>query len=257
VIDIHSHLLPAVDDGSQSIEQSVAVLSRFAEQGIDRVVCTPHLKASYIPNVPHEAYAERFAALVAAAPPRPALARGWEIMLDIPGADLRSPALSLGASTAVLIEFPHTGVPTGATEELYRLRSLGIVPVLAHPERYFGCTVDLVREWRQLGVVMQIDGLALGAGGPMGKLARALLEAGHADLLASDNHGDSRSLAAARAWLEEMGAREQAELLTTVNARRVLAGEPIIPVGPVRLHQGLMRTLRRWFQAPPRSTTRL
>jgi protein-tyrosine phosphatase len=248
VIDIHSHLLPAVDDGSPSIEVSVQVLTRFADQGVERLVCTPHLKASLVDVVPHEAYAERFAELVAAAPPVPALSRGWEIMLDVPGADLRSRALTLAGSSAVLIEFPHTGVPTGATQELYRLRSLGLVPVLAHPERYFGCTVDLVREWRQLGVVMQIDGLALAAGGPMGKLARALLEEGQADLLASDNHGDSRSLAGARRYLaEDLGAREQAELLTATNARRLLADENVIPVGPVRLHQSVMQRLRKLF----------
>ena len=248
MIDIHSHLLPAVDDGSPSIEVSVAVLMRLAEQGVERLVCTPHLKASIAHAVPHDAYAERFAELVAAAPPKPVLARGWEIMLDIPGADLRASSLALGGSKAVLIEFPHTGVPTGGTEELYRLRQSGIVPVLAHPERYFGCTVDLVREWRQIGVVMQIDGLALGAGGPMGRLARVLLEEGLADLLASDNHGDSRSLAAARQYLaEELGAREQAELLTSTNARRLLADEDVIPVGPVRLQQGFMQRLRKLF----------
>lgn len=249
MIDIHSHLLPAVDDGSPSIEVSVGVLTRFAEQGVERLVCTPHLKASIAHAVPHEAYAERFAELVAAAPPKPALARGWEIMLDIPGADLRARSLALGGSSAVLIEFPHTGVPTGGTEELYRLRASGVVPVLAHPERYFGCTVDLVREWRQIGVVMQVDGLALAAGGPMGRLARALLEEGLADLLASDNHGDSRSLAASRQYLaEELGAREQAELLTSSNARRLLADEPLIPVGPIRVQQGFMRQLRKLFR---------
>jgi protein-tyrosine phosphatase len=254
VIDIHSHLLPAVDDGSQSISQSVEVLTRFAEQGIERLVCTPHLKASQIASVPHEAYAERFAHLLAAAPARPALARGWEIMLDIPGADLSSRALSLAQSSAVLIEFPHTGVPTGATEELYRLHMLGIVPVLAHPERYFGCTVELVRQWRQFGVVTQVDGLALAAGGPMGRLARALLEEGLADLLASDNHGDTRSLANARLWLEELGVRDQAQLLTSVNARRLLADERPIPVGPVRLHQSLIRRLSGLLKGRPRPT---
>lgn len=248
MIDIHSHLLPAVDDGSPSFEVSIEVLTRFAEQGVERVICTPHLKASQVESVPHGAYAERFAELVAVAPPRPALSRGWEIMLDIPGVDLRSRALTLGGSSAILVEFPHTGVPTGASHELRRLRELGLVPVLAHPERYFGCTIDLVREWRQLGVVMQIDGLALAAGGPMGKLARTLLEEGQADLLASDNHGDTRSLAAARHYLaEDLGLTEQAELLTSTNARRLLADQAVIPIGPVRLNQGIMRRLRKLF----------
>ncbi len=176
-------------------------------------------------------------------------------MLDVPGADLRPRSLSLGGSSAVLIEFPHTGVPQGATPELYRLRMSGVVPVLAHPERYFGCTVDLVREWRRLGVVIQVDGLALIAGGPMGRLAREMLENGLADVLASDNHGDSRSLAGARQWLTEMGATEQADLLTAVNARRLLADEPVIPVGPVRLHQSLMRRLSSFLRGRPRPAT--
>jgi protein-tyrosine phosphatase len=244
VIDIHSHLLPAVDDGSPSIEASVAVLKQFAADGITRLVCTPHLRASQIAVIDDAAYAERFAALVEAAPTVPALDRGWEIMLDVPGSDLRARRLALAGSTAVLVEFPHSGVPTGATAELYRLRMAGIVPVLAHPERYQGCTTALVREWRRIGVAMQIDALALMAGGPMGTLARALLEEGLADCLASDNHGDARSLVGARVWLEEIGAEEQAMLLTSTNAGRLLAGLPALPVSEVPIPHGLLRRLR-------------
>jgi protein-tyrosine phosphatase len=244
VIDVHSHLLPAVDDGSPSIEVSVAVLERFAAEGVKRLVCTPHLRASQAGVIDDGMYAERFAALVEAAPPVPALARGWEIMLDVPGSDLRAPGLALAGSTAVLVEFPHSGVPTGATAELFRLRMAGLVPVLAHPERYMGCTPALVREWRQIGVAMQIDALALVAGGHMGKLARALLEEGLADCLASDNHGDTRSLAGARAWLEEIGAKEQAFLLTSTNAGRLLAGQPPLPVAGVSIPHGPLGRLR-------------
>jgi protein-tyrosine phosphatase len=244
MIDIHSHLLPAVDDGSPSIEVSVAVLRQFAADGVARLVCTPHLKASQVSLVDDAAYAERFAALVEAAPAVPRLERGWEIMLDVPGSDLRAKRLALAGSTAVLIEFPHSGVPTGATQELYRLRMTGIVPVLAHPERYQGCTTELVREWRRIGIAMQIDALALLAGGPMGELARALLEQGLADCLSSDNHGDTRSLVGARAWLEEIGAEEQAMLLTSTNAGRLLSGVAPLPVAEVPIPRGLLRRLR-------------
>ncbi len=254
MIDIHSHLLPGVDDGSRSLEISLGVLNAFAADGVARVVCTPHLKASRAAAVAHDEYAQRFAALVAAAPAVPALSRGWEIMLDVPGIDLRAPAYALAGSSAVLVEFPHTGVPSGATAELYRLRQSGIVPVLAHPERYFGCSIELVREWRQIGIIMQIDCVALLAGGPMGRLARALLEQGLADCLASDNHGDVRSLAGARDWLDDMGAREQSELLTATNAGLLLANEPVIPVGSVRLHQGLIRQLRSFLRGKRKRT---
>lgn len=248
MIDIHSHLLPGVDDGSPSVEVSVAVLNQFAADGVDQLICTPHLKASDAAVVPDALYAERFAILAAAAPARPALLRGWEIMLDMPGIDLRAPFLGLGGSDAVLVEFPHSGVPTGATAELFRLRMSGLTPVLAHPERYAGCTPDLVREWRQIGVVMQIDALALTARGPMGLLARAMLAEGLADCLASDNHGDRRSLADARRWLEELGASEQAQILTSTNAGRVLAGQPVLPVAPVTVESGMVGRLRALFR---------
>jgi protein-tyrosine phosphatase len=244
VIDVHSHLLPAVDDGSPSVEVSVGVLQQFAAQGVTRLVCTPHLRASQAAAIDDTVYAENFAALVEAAPPVPVLSRGWEIMLDVPGSDLRSSRLALAGSTAVLVEFPHSGVPTGATAELYRLRMAGVVPVLAHPERYMGCTPALVREWRRIGIAMQLDALALVAGGHMGELARTLLEEGLADCLASDNHGDSRSLAGARAWLEEIGAEEQALLLTSTNAGRLLAGMPVLPVAEIAIPRGILRRLR-------------
>ncbi len=83
------------------------------------------------------------------------------------------------------------------------------------------------------------------AGGPVGKLARALLEQGLVDCLASDNHGDVRSLGAARRWLEEIGAAEQARLLTHVNAERLLRSEPVVPVGPLpALDRGVLARLK-------------
>jgi protein-tyrosine phosphatase len=146
------------------------------------------------------------------------------------------------------VEFPHSGVPTGATAELFRLRMAGVTPVLAHPERYAGCTTDLVREWRQIGIVMQVDALALTVRGAMGVLARAMLAEGLADCLASDNHGDRRSLAAARSWLEELGATEQAAILTSTNAGRVLSGQPVLPVAPVVVQTGMVGRLRALFR---------
>lgn len=244
MIDLHTHLLPGVDDGSPSVDVSRDVLARFAAEGVEVVVCTPHLRASQAARVADAKYAGIFADLIAALPPRPALRRGWEIMLDVPGADLSGPTLPLGGSHAILVEFPRTGVPLQAINELRRIRAEGLVPVLAHPERYWGCTVGHVRSWREAGTVMQIDATALLAGGRMGELAIMLLEHGLADCLASDNHGDGRSLATVRAWLGEQGAEEHARLLTEVNPRRLLEDLPMLPVPPVSIHRGLLARLR-------------
>ena len=244
VIDIHTHLLPGVDDGSPSVDVSVEVLGRFASEGVETVVCTPHLRASQVADAPHAAYAAIFDTLTAATPGGPTLQRGWEIMLDVPGVDLTIPGLTLGSSAAVLVEFPRTGVPARGGDELFRLRMAGLVPVLAHPERYWGCTSALVRSWRQSGTVIQVDSAALLAGGRMGQLALALLEEGLVDCLASDNHGDRRSLSAIRDWLGEQGAAEHATLLTDINPRRVLGNLSVLPVPPVRVGHGLLARLR-------------
>ncbi|HEX6964576.1 MAG TPA: CpsB/CapC family capsule biosynthesis tyrosine phosphatase [Gemmatimonadaceae bacterium] len=248
MIDIHSHLLPGVDDGSPSVEASLPVLERFGQQGVDVLVCTPHLRASDAPRVAADVYTEIFATLVNAAPATPALKLGWEIMLDVPGVDLRPPHLHLGGSTAALVEFPRMHVPPGSERELLRIRMSGVVPVLAHPERYHRCTVERVDEWRSVGAVIQVDAAMLFGNAPMCRLARSLLEEGLVDCIASDNHGDSRSLHAAREWLVEIGAEDQAQLLTHTNAERLLANQPLIPVPPTpRVEPGMLGRLRELF----------
>ena len=244
MIDLHSHLLPGVDDGSRSLEQSVRVLQRFVDDGVTLLACTPHLEASRAFRAPVQAYTERMLQLRAAAPPGIELRLGWEIMLDMPGADLTLPGLCIEGSRVVLVEFMRTSPPARSAEELFRLRTSGVVPLLAHPERYWGCTTAQVAEWRRVGAVIQTDASILLDRGSMGRLANSLLEAGLVDLLASDNHGDSRSLKASRKWLEEMGATEQAEVLTTENPRRLLAGEPLLPVAPIVAERGFLGRLR-------------
>jgi hypothetical protein len=117
MIDIHSHLLPGVDDGSPSIEVSVPVLQRFAADGVIVLVCTPHLNASQAAAAPYARYMEILAELRASAPAVPELRLGWEIMLDAPGVDLTPSELTLGDSRALLVEFTRGGPPPGATVE--------------------------------------------------------------------------------------------------------------------------------------------
>ena len=245
MIDIHSHLLPGVDDGSPSIEVSVPVLERFAADGVKVLVCTPHLNASDVAKAPYEKHEEILGQLREKSPKELELKLGWEIMLDIPGADLRSKQLSLGGSTAVLVEFPRTGVPQQSGGEIARLRMSGIIPVLAHPERYWGCTIEKVKQWRNSGAVIQTDAAVLLSRGSMAKLGREMLEEGLIDCLASDNHGDSRSLRGVYTWLAEMGAEEQAHLMTTGNPARLLAGQPVLPVAPIPTEPGFLDRLRQ------------
>ena len=188
MIDLHTHLLPGVDDGAATLEEALPVLARFAADGVTVVVCTPHLDASMAHAAPVAEHAVLHAQLAARAPAGLTLRTGWEIQLDLPGVDLTSPTLHLGGSTAALVEFANMTVPPNSAKEIYRLRMSGVVPVLAHPERYRGATVELVEEWRGAGAVTQLDAAMLFGRAPMCKLARTLLQAGLIDCIASDNH---------------------------------------------------------------------
>jgi protein-tyrosine phosphatase len=253
VIDIHTHLLPGVDDGSPNAEHSSMVLGRMAGEGVTTVVCTPHLNASQAAGAPYEAHAALLDDLRRRAPASVQLLGGWEIMLDQFGVDLTPEYLSLGGSRARLVEFSRRGLPLGATEELLRLRATGVIPVVAHPERYQGCTIDLLIAWRELGAVLQGDALALLGAGPMTQLARTMLAEGLTDILASDNHGDRRSLSTARLWLEEIGALDQARILTDSNARCLLEGKPLTAVAPVHLQTSVLERLKSLFSGRRRA----
>jgi protein-tyrosine phosphatase len=170
--------------------------------------------------------------------------RGWEIMLDHPGIDLTASHLRLGASGAVLVEFPRGRLPSGTELELARLRQSGVLPVVAHPERYGGASLELVRAWRAAGAVIQTDTAYLLGDGERSVLARGMLADGLIDILSSDNHGDDRSLWGAHAWLVEIGAADAAQLLTTVNPGSLLSDQRLVPVPRVQIEKGMFSRLR-------------
>jgi tyrosine-protein phosphatase YwqE len=92
-----------------------------------------------------------------------------------------------------------------------------------------------------------MDTAGLLGSGSVTRISRELIEAGLVDLFSSDNHGDSRSLATARDWLTEVATPEHVELLTRGNARRLLDGQPLIPVPPLPTGGGLWTRLRELF----------
>jgi protein-tyrosine phosphatase len=253
VLDLHTHLVPGVDDGARTAGAGAAVLERFSADGVRTVVCTPHARASAVARgalADAPAVRAAFDALRALAPGDLDLRLGREVMLDEPGADLAGCAeVLLDGGPAVLVEFPRGPVPVAAARELERLRAGGLRPILAHPERYADVTVDAVRAWRDAGAAAQVDATTLCGTGPRARLARALVAAGEADLLASDNHGDGRSLAAARAWLAEHGASEVADVLTRENPARLLRGADPVPLPPSPALGHLGGALADWLRA--------
>ncbi len=235
MIDLHSHLLPGVDDGSRNVEQSVDVLTKLAAEGTTDICLTPHLLAGDAARGVPAAHDAAFARLQPLIPAGIAVHRGAEVMLDrpLPAQVAAERRVTLNGSRYILVEFPRLVAQQTVEQALTMVVSLGLVPLLAHPERYRCCTVDAVRRWRALGSLMQVDGPTLLSSRPRGDRARDLVTHGLADIAAADNHGDSRSLRGALEALTEMGATEQADLLLSVNPRAILEDRAVEPVLPV------------------------
>ena len=246
MIDLHSHLLPGVDDGSRTVEQSVGVLRQMAERGITDVCLTPHLRAAETAHGPPRRHDEAFDALEAQVPPLPRLHRGAEVMLDRPlpiGAEgIRR--VSLRGSRYLLVEFPRLVAADAVSNALTRVRDAGFTAVLAHPERYGCCSVEAVAFWRTLGTRMQVDATTLHSPQARGQRARQLVAAGLADILAGDNHGDDRTIAAGADFLRAQEGLEQAELLTVYNPGAILRDEPLVEVPPLVIRRTWMQRIR-------------
>lgn len=151
VIDFHSHILPGIDDGSPSVEISIEMLRREAEQGIGHVVATPHFYPRY--DDPEAFLARRDAAEAAVRaemekhPGLPRLTVGAEVYFfrGMSQSDLL-PRLTIGGKKCILIEMPHAPW----SEDLYReltdiWEKRGIIPILAHIDRY-------IRPWHTYGI---------------------------------------------------------------------------------------------------------
>ncbi|MFL5401935.1 MAG: tyrosine-protein phosphatase [Gemmatimonadales bacterium] len=250
MIDLHSHLLPAVDDGSRSVEQSLRVLDEMARQGVTDVCLTPHIHAGRAEAGPPSAHQRAFEALSADAPPVPRLHRGAEVMLDRP---LTRPValarnVTLAGSSYILVEFPRLVAYDTVTNALTQVAELGLIPVLAHPERYSSCSPEAVRHWRSLGAKMQVDATTLLASQARGQRARQLVSEGLADLLAGDNHGDERTVAAGARFLVAQDGGEQAELLVTRNPAAILKDAPTSPVPPLRIRESWMSRIKQFLE---------
>jgi protein-tyrosine phosphatase len=254
VIDLHSHLLPGIDDGSRSLAQSVEVLQRFAEAGITDVAVTPHLRVSDVPDRGEATIEQRdrlLEELRSHAPTGIMLHPGFEIMLDGP-LDRRILAdrrYAIAGSRYYLVEFSMSVGGAPATGAIGDLQLAGVRPLVAHPERYVTCTMREFRSWVSLGAALQVDATTLTRPGRRGDIARQIVQEGLAHLLAADNHGDKRSLRTGREYLAGRGAREVAQRLTVDNPRAILENRDVAPLGPTVLRLGLGERLRTWARA--------
>lgn len=260
--DLHSHLIPGVDDGARTLEEAMEAIQRLWDEGVRTVVTTPHLEGS-LTKVPEgmeqrlqevDLAWEALKAEAARVHPELEFHRGHEVMLDIPDPDFSDPRVRLAGTSTVLVEWPRLQVPPATLQVLARIRDAGYKVVLAHPERYHGLDDDLELpgEWRRMGALLQVNyGSLVGRyGEEPRKRALTFLERGWVDLFGTDFHGRSHLsiyLRRAREAMELLEGLEQFELLAGTNPKRVLRGDDPLPALPLIQKKGMWEKVRGLF----------
>lgn len=187
-IDFHTHLLPAVDDGSQSVAESKALLEALRLQGVDLAVATPHFysnKASL-----DDFLRQRSRAYEQLSAETPKLLLGAEVSFfrGIGKAD-RLVELCIAGTDALLLEMPFSQWSRNEVAQLHQILSRGITPILAHIERYLSFQKDLsaLNEIINLPVFLQVDTEAL-LQRKTRKFVFKLIDQGFPVLLGTDCH---------------------------------------------------------------------
>jgi len=255
MVDIHCHVLPDVDDGSESVVESLEMMRRAAAGGVETVIATPHL----IRGMYELEFSERqqmTADLQKAADENGIniqIRSGVEYYLSpqiLEDSDKLDEFTLNNNGKYILVELPMQIFPTGFGDIIFNLNLKGISPVLAHPERNVRIcrNPDILFDFVKNGLITQVN-----AGSIMGyygrerkKAAQILLVNNLAHVVASDMHSaTSVTMNQAIPLVEKMVGKERTKQLFIENPRRILNGE-IIHEEPIQIEPE-RRGLRGFF----------
>lgn len=235
MVDIHCHILPEVDDGSDSWETSVEMCRLAASDGITQTVATPHANDRY----PYERaqHAIRLAKLQEAAGPVPALSLGCDFHFsydNVQAALARPGEFAIGSSGYLLVEFSDFALPPFLQDALARLGMAGLRAIITHPERnqLLQREPEQVLKLAQMGCIIQVTGSSLTGhwGGKAERMGRWLLERDAVHVLASDGH-DLRHrppvLSAGREAAAAICGPDVARALVEDNPLAIVSNQPL------------------------------
>lgn len=239
MIDLHSHLLPGVDDGADTLEDALELCRLAVADGCTDLVATPHRRRDEFPDLPLAELERRLALVARATGGSPRLHLGGEVRVDSDLlADLERPdlggAIPLAGSRYLLLELEPHGRGPDPVDLVSRLVARGWRPIVAHPElnaalaRDPGCGPRLAAA----GALFQVT--AMSVTGEFGRPARdrawAWIDGGLAQFVASDAHrADWRptGLGRARREIESRWGAGRAAALTEIHPAAVVANRPL------------------------------
>lgn len=239
MIDLHSHILPRLDDGSRTMAESLAMAQLAVESGVREMVATPHCAQGRAREVYSGWLLLRETLEDAGIPLR--VYPGMEILGTADTARLlqEGQLFTINGSRYPLVEFLFQATAREITDILESILQAGFLPLIAHPERYecIHRTPGCINEWKKMGCLFQVNrGSLLGRfGSTVQDMAFSLVDRGFATVVASDAHSPRMRTPWLRdvyGMLDEEFSPVAARYLLRHNPRRILKDEDIPSVEP-------------------------
>ena len=235
MIDIHSHILYGVDDGSKSWEMTLEMCSRAIRDGITHLVATPHANDTYVFD--RDLVRDLVVKLANEIGDQLAFSVGCDFHLsydNIEDAISHPHRYTIAAKQYLLVELSEYGIPPHLSDGFFKLQSAGIVPIITHPERnaILQRTPERVLEWVDSGCLVQVTASAVtGFWGPIAKrVAMWLMEHDAVHVLATDAHDVKNRppiLSEGRDAVSKRFGGDFARVLVLDNPAAIIAGQPL------------------------------
>lgn len=200
LVDIHSHLIPGIDDGVQTLEESISLIKQMKDLGFEKLITTPHIMSHRFPNT-SDIIKKGFEKVQ-----EEIIKQNIDIELEFASEYyfdehflelIRKKDILTFGDNYVLFELPYTPhkntpPPLGLENAIFELQSLGYRPVMAHPERYnyYSTRIDKLLKLREQALLFQMNVNSFGGfyGKTAQKSAQNLVKAGVIDFVGSDLH---------------------------------------------------------------------
>ncbi|HET8829374.1 MAG TPA: CpsB/CapC family capsule biosynthesis tyrosine phosphatase [Pelobium sp.] len=194
-IDMHSHILPGIDDGAPTVKESVMMVKRFQQLGFKKLIATPHIMADYYRNTPdtiNKALEELREELVKQNIDMPIEAAAEYYLDETFENKINKGNLMTMGGDYILFELSYINYPNNIKDIIQKLNDKGLKPILAHPERYpyLHGSIENYYKIREFGCYFQLNAISLAGyyGKQTQKIAEQLVDNMMIDFIGSDMH---------------------------------------------------------------------
>ncbi|WP_100611551.1 tyrosine-protein phosphatase [Confluentibacter lentus] len=224
-VDIHNHVLPGIDDGAKNTEESLILIKRLMDLGIKQFIPTPHIMQDFYPNT-FETIGDSYQELLEALPRKIqkdiTINPAAEYMLDNHfDVLLEHENLYTLKGLYVLIEMSYFQAPINLENIIFKLKTKGYIPVLAHPERYsfYHNKLEYYKKLKDIGCLFQLNLLSLGDhyGKSVEKVALNLLDEKLIDFIGSDVHNENHINKITELHVNESSINKLKKIIETTN----------------------------------------